>query len=70
MREQKADYAFAFSTRHYDVASAYNELRLTRLGYALSQTTDAFTKRIALFSGIEVKQDDRGKKEALAQLSI
>lgn len=31
---------------------------------------DANTKRLALFSGIEVKQENGGKDEALAQLAI
>jgi hypothetical protein len=39
-------------------------------GYQISQTTDAFTKRGLLFSGMEVKSDDGGKKEELAQLAI
>jgi hypothetical protein len=39
-------------------------------GQAISQTTDAFTKSVALFSGIEAKQSNGGSQEALAQLSI
>lgn len=36
----------------------------------VSQTTDPFTKRVALFSGIEVKQSNGGNTEALVQLAI
>ncbi|KAL4935708.1 hypothetical protein BDV06DRAFT_217228 [Aspergillus oleicola] len=38
--------------------------------YTLSFTCHAFTKRILLFSGMEVKLDKGSKKEALAQLAI
>jgi len=40
------------------------------LGHTISQTTDAYTKCIALFSGLEVKQSNGVNTEALAQLSI
>ncbi|TKA79582.1 hypothetical protein B0A49_08194 [Cryomyces minteri] len=67
---RKADYALAFSCRKEDILSVYEKVSLGGLGYNLSQTTDAFTKRVALFSGIEVKQSNGGNTEALAQLSI
>ncbi|KAE8380472.1 hypothetical protein BDV26DRAFT_279535 [Aspergillus bertholletiae] len=53
---KKADYSFLVS--------------LSGPGYKISYITDAFTKRTILFSGIEVKADDGGKKEVLAQLAI
>jgi hypothetical protein len=52
------------------VRDFYDKISLGGHGYQMSQTTDAFTKRILLFSGMEVKLDDGGKKEALAQLAI
>ena len=39
-------------------------------GQAISQTADAFTKRVALFSGVEAKQSNGGNQEAIAQLGI
>lgn len=39
-------------------------------GHQISQTTDSFTKRTILVSGIEVKPDDWGTKTALAQLAV
>jgi hypothetical protein len=67
---KKVDYALAFSTRREDVFSIYERVSLGGLGHTISQTTDAYTKRIALFSGLEVKQSNGGNTEALAQLSI
>jgi hypothetical protein len=52
------------------VRDFYDKISLGGHGYQISQTTDAFTERVLLFSGIEVKLDDGGKKEALAQLAI
>jgi hypothetical protein len=52
------------------VRDFYDKISLGGHGYQMSQTTDAFTKRILLFSGMEVKLDDGGNKEALAQLAI
>ncbi|KAK5020687.1 hypothetical protein LTR60_000298 [Cryomyces antarcticus] len=67
---RKADYALAFSCRKEDILSVYEKVSLGGHGYNLSQTTDAFTKRVALFSGLEVKQSNGGNTEALAQLAI
>ncbi|KNG84959.1 hypothetical protein ANOM_006773 [Aspergillus nomiae NRRL 13137] len=67
---KKADYALSFSCRDPEVPSLYERVSLGGHGYAISQTTDAFNKRTILFSGVEVKPDDGGKKEALAQLAI
>jgi hypothetical protein len=52
------------------VRDFYDKISLGGHGYQISQITDAFTKRILLFPGMEVKSDNRGKKEALAQLAI
>ncbi|KAB8202246.1 hypothetical protein BDV34DRAFT_237096 [Aspergillus parasiticus] len=67
---KKADYALAFSCRDPEVSSLYERVRLGGHGYSISQSTDTFNKRTVLFSGVEVKPDDGGKKEALAQLAI
>jgi hypothetical protein len=58
------------NARDASVRGFYDKISLGGHGYQISQTTDAFTKRILLFSGMEVKSDDGGKKEALAQLAI
>jgi len=67
---RKTDYAFSFSCRDPEIFKLYQEVSLGGQGYEIGQTTDAFTKRVILFSGVEVKPDDGGKKEALAQLAI
>lgn len=67
---KKADYAYSFSCRDAEVANIYQHISFGGSGYQIGHTTDAFNKRTILFSGIEVKPDDGGKKEALAQLSI
>ncbi|KAE8407142.1 hypothetical protein BDV37DRAFT_280398 [Aspergillus pseudonomiae] len=67
---KKADYSFSYSCRDPEVCEIYQKVSLGGPGYKISHTTDAFTKRTILFSGIEVKADDGGKKEALAQLAI
>ncbi|KAE8150278.1 hypothetical protein BDV25DRAFT_172276 [Aspergillus avenaceus] len=67
---KKADYSFSFSCHDPEVYDLYQRVSLGGPGYQISQTTDAFNKRTILFSGIEVKADDGGKKEALAQLAI
>ncbi|KAE8381618.1 hypothetical protein BDV26DRAFT_289258 [Aspergillus bertholletiae] len=64
------DYALSFSCRDPEVSNLYERVSLGGHGYSISQTTDAFNKRTILFSGVEVKPDDGGKKEALAQLAI
>ncbi|KAL3439698.1 hypothetical protein BJX65DRAFT_93587 [Aspergillus insuetus] len=64
---KKVDYALSFTCRDASVRGFYDKISLGGHGYQISQTTDAFTKRILLFSGMEIKSDDGGKKEALAQ---
>ncbi|PKY04585.1 hypothetical protein P168DRAFT_136543 [Aspergillus campestris IBT 28561] len=67
---KKADYAYSFSCRDAEVSHLYQHISFGGNGYQIGHTTDAFNKRTILFSGIEVKPDDEGKKEVLAQLSI
>ncbi|KAI9035299.1 uncharacterized protein KD926_003772 [Aspergillus affinis] len=67
---RKVDYAFAFSARNRRVKTTYDDFAIASPDPTISQTTDPFTKRIAIFSGVEVKQSNGGKVEALAQLSI
>ncbi|KAL3477471.1 hypothetical protein BJX99DRAFT_269872 [Aspergillus californicus] len=67
---KKADYTLSFCCHDSLVRDFYNKISLGGHGYQISQTTDAFTKRILLFSGMEVKSDEGSKKEALAQLAI
>lgn len=68
--QKKADYAFSFHRNTPQISDLYDQLYLEGLGDRISHTTDANTKRLALFSGIEVKQENGGKDEALAQLAI
>jgi hypothetical protein len=63
---KKADYIFAFLWRDQEVSELYQKMSLGGYGYRISQTNDAFTKRIILFSDVKVKLEDGGKKEALA----
>lgn len=64
---RKADYAFSFNRNAPHVSGLYG--KLNRAGISISHTTDASTKRLALFSGIEVKPENGGKDEALVQLA-
>jgi hypothetical protein len=67
---RKIDYAFAFSVRDQQIKTMYDSFAVASPNQTISQTTDPFTKRVALFSGVEVKQSNGGEMEALAQLSI
>ncbi|KAK3064660.1 hypothetical protein LTS18_005166 [Coniosporium uncinatum] len=60
----------AFSCHASEVFSLYREISLDGLGIAISHTTDPYTKRTALFSGLEVKRPGGNIEEAEAQLSI
>ncbi|GMF69837.1 unnamed protein product [Aspergillus oryzae] len=51
------------------VSDLYDALTCAGAGDVLSQTTDSHTKRRLLFSGLEVKHENGGKDEALAQLA-
>ncbi|KAF7857328.1 hypothetical protein EAF04_009569 [Stromatinia cepivora] len=68
--QRKTDYTFSFHRNTPEVSDLYDKLILTGLDHMISQTTDASMKRVALFSGIEVKQENGGKDEALIQLAI
>lgn len=68
--QRKADYTFSFHRATPEVSSLYNQLDQAGFGYPVSQTMDTSTKRLALFSGIEVKTENGGKDEALVQLAI
>ncbi|KAE8153589.1 hypothetical protein BDV25DRAFT_21724 [Aspergillus avenaceus] len=67
---KKVDYTFAFSIREPQVTETYDHFLIASPHQTLSQTTDPFTKRVALFSGVEVKQSNGGGTEALVQLAI
>lgn len=67
--QKKADIAWVFSRKHPDVIPYYN--RLSLLGrLSISQTVDAYTKRIAIFAGAEVKKAGGNENESAAQLAI
>jgi len=66
---KKADYAFSFSRSEPPIFKLYTKLQRSGYGNSLSHTTDANTKRLALFSGIEVKPENGGKMDALVQLA-
>ncbi|KAF2633280.1 hypothetical protein BU25DRAFT_355489 [Macroventuria anomochaeta] len=68
--QRKADFTFSFHRNTPEASDLYNRLGLAGVGETIGQTTDANTKRLALFSGIEVKQENGGKDEALVQLAI
>lgn len=67
---RKVDYTFIFPIRNPQVRAIYDKITTSQPSRTISHTTDPFTKRTALFSGIEVKQSNGGKKEALLQLII
>jgi hypothetical protein len=67
---KKTDYAFSFSQHDAEVAPLYHRLRSAGQGDFLGHTTDKTTKRLLLFSGVEVKPENGGKSEATVQLSI
>lgn len=68
--QRKADFTFSFHRNDPEASDLYNRLGLAGVGETASHTLDANTKRLALFSGIEVKQENGGKDEALVQLAI
>ena len=53
--EDKSLTIIAFHSDNAHVSELYDRLSLAGLGDTIRQTTDATTKRLALFSGIEVK---------------
>ncbi|KAL4885946.1 hypothetical protein BJY04DRAFT_119748 [Aspergillus karnatakaensis] len=66
----RVDYTFAFSRRDPQVHEVYHNFRNTSPDETISQTTDPFTQRVALFSGFAVKDSNGGNTEALVQLAI
>lgn len=68
--QKKADYAWSFSSQHPTVGKWYHRLSLAGQGLSLSQITDSFSKRIALYCGVEVKRSGGDDQESLAQLCI
>ena len=64
------DYTFTFPIRKQRVKKTYNQIAFLQPNQTISHTTDPFTKRIALFSGIKVKESNGDNKEALLQLTI
>ena len=67
--QKKCDYAFSFHIHTQQVLDIYDALVRAGAGGALSQTMDSSMKRRLLFSGLEVKNENGGKDEALAQLA-
>ncbi|KAF2468393.1 uncharacterized protein BDR25DRAFT_344352 [Lindgomyces ingoldianus] len=61
---------FCFSTSRLDPAFASLYDHLERTYPEVSHTTDNFTSRVALFSGIEVKPENGDHKEAELQMGI
>ncbi|KAF2629853.1 hypothetical protein BU25DRAFT_484874 [Macroventuria anomochaeta] len=68
--QNKVDFTFSFHRNTPEASDLYTRLGLAGLAETLGQTTDANTKRLALFSGIAVKQGNGGKDEALVHLPI
>lgn len=64
------DYAFSFSHRDDEVDGSYEKVSLGGPSHHLSQTTDPFTRKMCLFSGIIVAGDDEERKVALARLAL
>ncbi|KAE8316672.1 hypothetical protein BDV41DRAFT_561966 [Aspergillus transmontanensis] len=67
---RKLDFTFAFSLQDRRIKEIHDTFLRSLPGQTVSHTTDPFTKRVALFSGVEVKQPDGSSMEALVQLSI
>ena len=51
--QRKADFTFSFHRNTPEIPDLYNKLSLAGVGETIGQTTDANTKRQALFSGIK-----------------
>src|SRR6266576_2665940 len=68
--ERKTDFAFSYShLPSPGFESLYDRLRAAN-NVDVGHTTDTFTKRTAIFSGIEVKPTSGDKAEAELQMSI
>lgn len=68
--ERKSDFVFSYSHLNQITSEIYNKLARIGLRDKLGHTTDSYTKRTALFSGIEVKPSDGGHAKAKLQLSV
>ncbi|CCT61205.1 predicted protein [Plenodomus lingam JN3] len=66
--DRKIDYVFSYSHRHSAISALYKTLDASN--WDIGHTLDAFTKRTALFSGIEVKSASGSHTEAELQLSV
>ncbi|KAF3031946.1 hypothetical protein E8E11_000328 [Didymella keratinophila] len=67
--DRKTDYVLSYSHRHPVTSALYKELGEANAG-EVGHTTDAFTKRTALFSGFEIKPASGDQTEAELQISI
>lgn len=67
---RKVNYTLTFPIRNPQVRATYDKIATSQPTRTISHITDPFTKRTALFSGIEVKRSNGDKKEALLQLII
>ncbi|KAF1364339.1 hypothetical protein EJ07DRAFT_172340 [Lizonia empirigonia] len=67
--DRKIDYIFSYSHRHSAISALYKKLDAAS-NREIGHTLDAFTKRTALFSGIEVKSASGDHTEAELQMSI
>jgi hypothetical protein len=67
--DRKTDYVFSYSHRDPAISALYKKLDAAS-NRDISHTLDAFTKRIALFSSIEVKSASGDHTEAELQMSI
>ncbi|KAF1994105.1 hypothetical protein P154DRAFT_476490 [Amniculicola lignicola CBS 123094] len=66
---RKTDFCFSYSYLDPHFRTLYNRLEEAQLMH-VSHTTDNFTSRAILFSGIEVKPENGDQKEAELQMSI
>ncbi|KAF1808816.1 hypothetical protein P152DRAFT_210105 [Eremomyces bilateralis CBS 781.70] len=68
--ERKTDYVLSYSHKDPATSELYEKLARNGMRDRLGHTRDSFTKRTALFSGIEVKPSDGGHAQAELQLSV
>ena len=68
--ERKTDYALSYSHKDLPTSELYENLGRNGVRDRLGHTSDSFTKRTVLFSGIEVKPSDGGHAQAELQLSV
>lgn len=66
---RKTDFCFSYSYLDPQFHALYNQLEETDKVH-VSHTTDSFTSRAFLFSGIEVKPENGDQKEAELQMGI